>query len=94
MGSTLTCVLALIGGIVCGAISASIMKSKGRSEGVGWILGLLIGIFGLIIVALLPKNEEGIEQNMLQSGSYKLCPYCRKLIDRQAIICPYCRSQL
>jgi hypothetical protein len=94
MDSGLTCVVGLIVGVICGVISASIMKSKGRSAGAGFAWGFLLGFIGLIIVALLPRNEEGIQQNLLTDGLHKQCPYCRKVIDVQATICPYCRSQL
>lgn len=90
----LYCVVVLIVAIICGAASASIMESKGRGGGGGWALGLLLGFIGLIIAAALPKDEEGIRIQMLESGMYMECPYCRSIIDRKATICPQCRSQL
>lgn len=94
MGSGMSCTIAILMGIVCGAIAANIMKSKGRSGGSGWALGLFLGIIGLIIAAVLPNDEEGIQQKRLETGNFKQCPYCRKVIDRQASICPYCRSKI
>jgi uncharacterized membrane protein YeaQ/YmgE (transglycosylase-associated protein family) len=91
---TFYCIVGLIVSVICGAASASIMKSKGRSSGAGWALGLLLGIIGLIISAVLPKDEAGTKIQMLESGMYMECPYCRSIIDRKAIICPQCRSQL
>ena len=46
--------------IICGDICAVIADSKGRSVG-GWLLGgILLGIFGVIILALLqnPPNAR------------------------------------
>lgn len=92
--SALTCIISIIIGVICGAISAGIMKSKGRSGGAGFAWGFLLGFIGLIIVALFPRDEEGIQLNLLEDGYHKQCPYCRKVIDKDATICPYCRSQL
>ena len=91
---SLTCVIGIIISIVCAAISASIMRGKGRSAGGGFALGFLLGVIGLIIVLIIPRDESGIEQQILSDGRHKQCPYCRKVIDVQATICPYCRSQL
>jgi len=90
----LTCIIGLVISIVCGAISSSIMKSKGRSGGAGFAWGFLLGFIGLIIVALFPRDEAGIQQNLLEDGYHKQCPFCRKVIDKDATICPFCRSQL
>ncbi len=50
--------LSLIIGAICGAISAGIASSKGRNA-VGWFFGgLLLGVIGLIIVAVLPNLKE------------------------------------
>ncbi len=90
----ISCSIMLIVGVICGAISAGIMKGKGRSAGAGWALGLLIGVFGILVAALLPADEANIKASKLQSGQFKKCPYCMEVIDSNARICPHCRSQL
>ena len=42
--------------IGCGAWAEAIAKPKNRA-GLGWVLGLLLGVIGVIIVATLPKKE-------------------------------------
>lgn len=43
---------------ICGIVCAVIANSKGRSA-LGWFLvGLLIGFFGVILVAVLPSEEK------------------------------------
>ena len=79
--------------ILCGWFSSKIMKSKGRSSGAGWALGLLLGIIGLIIAALLSVDEHGVRQQNLESGRSKKCSACRMIIDRDATICPYCHTR-
>lgn len=45
--------------LLCGIVCAIIAGSKNRSA-VGWcLIGLLIGIFGVILIACLPKVEQG-----------------------------------
>ena len=57
-------VIQLIVVLVCGAISAAIASSKGRS-GVGWFFGgVFLGLIGIIIIACLSNlNEERNRRN-------------------------------
>ena len=67
--------------VICGVFAAVIASSKGRSAG-GWlVLGLLFGIFGLILVACLPSlkvsqptvvyvDETGKPTGAVQSPRY------------------------
>lgn len=48
--------LALLSAVVFGFLGALVGRSKGR-VGTGALLGFLLGIFGLIIVALLPSRR-------------------------------------
>ena len=36
---------------------AALLRRKGRSAGAGWVLGLILGLLGLLIAAVLPKGE-------------------------------------
>lgn len=44
--------------VACGWVASRIMASKGRSETLGWVLGLLLAIVGIVICALYPKTVE------------------------------------
>ena len=40
--------------VICGLVSGVIAENKGRNAGVGFLLGVLLGPIGLLIVALMP----------------------------------------
>ena len=44
--------------IGCGWAASAIMAGKGRDAGAGWALGLILGIFGVLIAAVLPPGDR------------------------------------
>lgn len=65
--------------ILFGIGAANIAKSKGESGGEWFVIGFLLGPFGLLFA--------------LFSGGKK-CPYCRSSIHKAATKCPKCQSNL
>ena len=77
-----------------GILSAAVASAKGRS-GCGWFLmGVLLGPLGLILALVVSKNVPQVEQQALESGEMKKCPYCAELIKTEAIECRYCGTNL
>lgn len=64
--------------ILCAVAAALIGASKGRG-GLGFLLGLLFGPFGILFAAL-------------SSGNRRECPSCKSKIHPEATVCPVCRS--
>ena len=54
----------LIGGLVFGAIGYFIGEKKGRTL-LGLVLGFLLGIIGVIIIALIPKAKTADDRILL-----------------------------
>ena len=79
--------------LLCGAASAMVASSKGR-DAFGWFLiGALFGPIGLLICLIAGKKEKVIEENSINSGNYKKCPYCEELIKSEAMICKHCSKE-
>ena len=50
-------IIALIYGLVCGFVSKSINNNRGRDGGFWW--GFFLGVIGIIVVAVRPKDVIG-----------------------------------
>src|SRR5919204_711080 len=83
-------------GLSCGIASAVIASSKGRSAGAWFLLGLLLGPFGLIVAALPSRAGQAQREarRTSQSGDYRTCPYCAEAIRTAAVKCRYCQSDV
>lgn len=81
--------------IICGVVTAVIASSKGRNS-FGWLLiGLLLGIFGIILIACLPSLGGGASSaqfvNTNQSfQATKACPDCGEAVLQVANVCKHC----
>jgi Na+/melibiose symporter-like transporter len=82
---------------ICAIVAAIVASSRGRS-GFGWFLiGCIIGIFAIILVALLPsKNERAIVVGgeVATAETHVRCPWCKGLVRMDATVCMHCRKEL
>jgi len=73
----------------CAVAATWIGVAKGRS-GLAWaMLGLLFGLFALIVVACLPRRIQGPAPE-----THVKCPDCKELVLREARVCKHCRCRL
>ena len=80
--------------VVCGMIAAAIYHDKGGEALTGFMAGLILGIFGIILVALPKADQKELDRRAVEWGQKRLCPFCKELIQPDAIVCPHCRSDL
>jgi hypothetical protein len=90
--------IVIVFAIVCGFIAAAIAKSRGAYTATAFVLGLLIGPFGILIACFLPaicaQVPEGSAGSALApAGFLRECPYCRSTIRADAAVCRYCQRE-
>lgn len=79
----------LVFGLLFGVAAGVVSSSKGGSGFLGFVLGFLLGPFGLIISFFI-GSEAGKETRSVAYGNAKKCPMCAELVKREARICRFC----
>lgn len=75
-----------------GVVAGFIWQSKGGSFGGGFLMGALLGIFGVIIAALA-KPSPRVNTAGPPGQALRECPYCKTAIRRDASVCPHCQRE-
>jgi len=66
---------------LCFAAVGAMIGSKKGCAGEGFVLGLILGPFGVAFAWMM-------------TGNRRQCPSCKNLVHKDALICPMCRSRL
>lgn len=68
--------------VACAVACAVIANSKNRNGGGWFVIGLVTGFIGLIVIACLPtvKAREAV----------KVCPKCAEEVKLAAVVCRHC----
>jgi hypothetical protein len=80
--------------LLCGVAAGTIYERKGRSGGMGFVGGLLLGPIGVVLAWAASPDPTGIERAKTSDSSLKKCPYCAEHVKREATVCRFCQREL
>lgn len=80
--------------IICAVITAVIASNKGRSGFAWFFVGMLLGLFGVILALVVSKHDDVIEMNAVSTGEFRKCPFCAEVIKAEAVRCKHCGSDI
>jgi hypothetical protein len=75
-----------------GFAGGAIGRSKGM-ENSGFLLGLLLGPIGLIIIAVTQPSQERRDQVARKQGMVS-CPHCNEFVRPGASVCRHCQHEM
>ena len=76
--------------ILCGVAGMIILQNKGRSGCAGFLLGAMLGPIGIVIALVMGRNTAKLDDDALDAGTVRRCPWCAELIRTEAIACKHC----
>jgi len=94
-------IFALAASVLLGYWAGRVGMRNGRSFGLCFLLGFLLGIIGVLIVYVIGPARDARTDPYRASGEagpaegpwqrrLKVCPYCEKFIPYEAAYCQYC----
>jgi hypothetical protein len=66
--------------VLCGLIACAIGSRKGEGC-LAFFVGMLFGPFGIIFA-------------IISSGNRIICPYCKELVNKLAVVCCHCNKDI
>ena len=79
--------------LVCAFVAAAVASAKGRSVGGWFVIGLIFGIFAVIVVAVISSKKAPaviVGSEVATPETHVRCPECRELVRNDARRCKHC----
>ena len=76
--------------VVLGFVTAKIAESKGRPFGTWLIYGFICFPLAILYLTVSKPSDE----TLVDSGEYRKCPFCAKVVRSEAKVCRYCDKEL
>ncbi len=77
--------------LLLGFASAILANAKGRSGCAWFLMGVLLGPLGFLMIGFMPKIED-ISRN--SNNVTRICPFCAEEVLVAAKVCKHCKNDL
>jgi hypothetical protein len=89
----LVIVVTFIGALLSGYAGMTIWARKGGKPGKGFVIGGLLGVLGVLILAVATPKQAEVDSAARSAGLVR-CPHCAEHISHQAHVCRYCQREV
>jgi hypothetical protein len=82
--------------LICGLVSAIVASSRGANGCGAFLVGMLLGPFGIIIAFVMPaKARVAVKaaRDGLPPAWLRECPACKSQIQVNATVCKFCQRE-